>query len=284
MSKPIYTPVQLLQVFNSGKPCGWLGQSRQGFWFHYASNNPAQHWVSLLMPPSQNFYQQAELFPVFAQYLPSNAGSEVSIDSPLAFLHQFNGKQLGALSFANPDNPFVKQPLRIPPPLLPGQSALIAQQTRKNIADTLVHHESVWPTVQTLQTIKKKADPQNRLQALRWALEAKCAANLVWHPRPDIDTYQQQLLGFEPLSSVLNLNKQQYWALTQQPHRLELVLAEVARTYCKNAASEIALIQQLLPLVHAGNIQVYLVYSHGSQRENAERPTVIGFEYLTAKY
>jgi hypothetical protein len=140
----------------------------------------------------------------------------------------------------------------------------------------------VWPTVQTLQTIKKKADPQNRLQALRWALEAKCAAGQVWHPRPDIDNYQQLLLGFEPLSSVLNLNKQQYWALTQQPEKFEMVLAEVARTYCKNTTSEIALIQQLVPLLHAGNIQAYLVYGHGGQRENAERPTVIGFEYLPA--
>lgn len=235
------------------------------------------------MPPSQNFYQQAELFQVFAQHLPSDAGREVSIDSPLTFLHQFNGKQLGALSFANPDNPFVKQPLRIPPPMLPGQSALIAQQTRKNIADTLVHHECVWPTVQTLQTIKKKADPHNRLKALRWALDSKCAGDLVWHPRPDIDSYQQQLLGFEPLNSVVNLNRQQYWALTQQHQRLELVLTEVARTYCKNAAAEIALIQQLVPLLHAGNIQAYLVYSHG-QRENDEQPTVIGFEYLTANY
>lgn len=283
MSKPISTPVQLLQVFNSGKPCGWLGQSKQGFWFHYASNNPAQHWVSLLMPPSQNFYQHAKLFPVFAQYLPSDTGSEISIDSPLAFLHQFNGKQLGALSFANPDNPLVKQPLRIPPPLLPGQSALIAQQTRKNIADTLVHHESVWPTVQTLQTIKKKADPQNRLQALRWALEAENINGLVWHPRPDMNTYQQQLLGFEPLTSILNLNRQQFKELTEHPSKLALVMAEVARTYCKNAASEIALIQQLLPLLRTGNIQAHLVYSHGNQRENADQPTVIGFDYLTAK-
>lgn len=234
------------------------------------------------MPPSQNFYQQAELFPVFAQHIPSDSTSEVSIDTQLAFLHQFNGEQLGALSFANPDNPFVKQPLRVPPPLLPGQSALIAQQTRKNIADTLVHHESVWPTVQTLHTFKKQADPHNRLQALRWALDAKCAAGLVWLPRPDVDSYQQQLLGFEPLSSVLNLNKQQYWALTQQPQRLELVFAEVARTYCKNAASEIELIQLLLPLLRTGIIRAYAVYSHGGPKNNTDRPTVFGFEYLPA--
>ena len=217
------------------------------------------------MPPSQNFYQQAELFPVFAQHLPGDTNSETTSVSPLAFLHQFNGRQPGALSFANPDNPVVKQPLRTPPALLPGQSALIAQQTRRNILDTLVHHESVWPTVQALLAIKKKTDPHNRLPALRWALEAEHINGFVWHPRPDMDTYQQQLFGFEPLSSVLNLNRQQFKALTEHPDKLPLVLAEVARTYCKNAASEISLIQQLLPLLLTGNIEAYLVCSHGSQ-------------------
>ena len=266
--------IQTLQVFNSGKPCGWLGQTASGFWFHYSSNTPQQHWVSLLMPPSNNFYQQAELFPVFAQY-----------GSSLAELHQCNGTQLGTLSFANPDNPVVKQPLRTPPPLLPGQSSLIARQhgsqLRRNFADTVVHHECTWALVLQLRAIKHQADPNNRLPALRWTLQAQLLNGHVQHPRPDMDVYQQ-LLGFEPLTSVLNLNERQYEAITQQTNKLALVLAEVARTYCKNAASEIELIHRLLPLLHTGSIRPHLVYSHRDQREKADRPTIIGFEYLRA--
>lgn len=268
-------PIQTLQVFNGGKPCGWLGQTPKGFWFHYGSNNPQQHWVGLLMPPSQNFYQQAELFPVFAQHANTLEG-----------LAQLNGQQLGALSFANPDNPVVTPPLRTPPPLAPGRSVLIAKHshnTRKPFADTVVHHASCWPLVQTLQQLKKQADPNNRLKALRWALQAENTGEYVQHPRPDMDSYQQQLYGFEAAHSVLNIGQQQFSTLAQESansenSKFEKVMLEVARTYCKNFAAEIELLRHLLPFIAQGQIKAHLVYQQ--QTSKILTPKVLGLEYI----
>lgn len=274
-AKPFQNPVsttneiQLLQVFNSGKPCGWLGQHKHSYWFHYASNNPQQYWVSLLMPPSQNFYQQAELFPVFAQY-----------GNTLAELCQRNGTQLGTLSFANPDNPVVKQPLRTPPPLMPGQSALIAKQQgsqlRRNFADTVVHPESTWPLVQQLQAIKQQADPNNRLQALRWALQAQLSNGYVQYPRPDMHAYQLTLYGFESVASVLNIDQAQLQSLAKNTAKFTQVLHEVARTYCKNFAADIELLNLLIPLLAKGTVQAHLVYEQHAK----QKPVVLGLEYL----
>lgn len=273
--------IQTLQVFNGGKPCGWLGQTATGFWFHYASNTPQQHWVSLLMPPSTNFFQQAELFPVFAQHLGTPANSEADT---LSQLLQLNGQQLGSLSFVNPDNPVVIPPLRTPPPLEPGQRVLIANpsitQARKPFADTLVHHTSAWPLVQTLQQLKKQADPSNRLHALRWTLYAQHTGQWVQHPRPDLAPYQQHLYGFEAAHAVLNLNPQQFNALAVTNNKFEQVLHEVARTYCKNFSAEIELLQLLLPYIQQGRLSAFLVYE---QHPNG-KPTVIGVEYLPTNF
>lgn len=273
--------IQTLQVFNGGKPCGWLGQTATGFWFHYASNTPQQHWVSLLMPPRINFYQQAELFPVFAQHLGAPAGSQADA---LSQLHQLNGQQLGSLSFANPDNPVVTPPLRTPPWLEPGQRALIANPNtstvRRPFADTMVHHPSCWPLIQTLQQLKKQADPNNRLHALRWALQAHHTGEWVQHPRPDLAPYQQHLYGFEAAHAVLNLNPQQFNALAETNNKFEQVLHEVARTYCKNFSAEIELIQLLLPYIQQGRLSAFLVYE---QHPNG-KPTVIGVEYLPTNF
>lgn len=266
----MFNPIQLLQVFNSGKPCGWLGQTPTGFWFHYGSNNPQQQWVSLLMPPSTNFYRCAELFPVFAQHLPRE---ETDI-SPLDYLQQSNGKQLGALSFANPDNPMVKSPLRTPPPLMPGQCALVSEQARKPMADTLVHHKSVWSLVKQLRNVKKKVDPNNRLHALRWAMDAELREDFVWHPRPDLDTYRQQLIGFEQVNSLLNLGA------SCLPERLTQVLNEVVRTYCKNHAAEIELLWQLMPLVRSSEVVPFIAYEPDKAVSNYSRPRVLGMQYL----
>jgi hypothetical protein len=269
----------MLQVFNSGKPCGWLGQTPAGFWFHYISNNPQQNWVSLLMPPSTNFYQQAELFPVFAQHLPSK-GTDLP---PLEYLHQHNGEHLGALSFANPDNPVVKPPLRFVPEELqpsPGQRMLVSAQPRKPFADTLVYHRSIWPLVQTLHALKTQADPNNRLHALRWTLQAQLSDNLVWHPRPDMDSYQQHMLGLEQVHFVLNLSIEQYAALNTNPNRHFQVLQEVVRTYCKNFAAEIQLLEHLLPLLRSGQITAHITYVAGKDTGQNAKPTVQGMQYL----
>ncbi|WP_414676055.1 hypothetical protein [Limnobacter sp.] len=284
LQNPVTTPqqIQTLQVFNGGKPCGWLGQTATGFWFHYASNNPKQHWVSLLMPPRINFYQQAELFPVFSQHLGAPAGSEADA---LSQLHQLNGQQLGSLSFANPDNPVVTPPLRTPPRLAAGQRALIANPNtplvRRPFADTLVHHSSTWPWVQTLQQLKKQGDPNNRLQALRWALQAQHNGEWVQHPRPDLAPYQQHLYGFEAVHAVLKQNPQQFQTLAENSNRFAQVLHEVARTYCKNFSAEIELLQKLLPFISRGQLQASLVYQQQAARTS--RPIVLGLEYLPLK-
>ena len=273
--------IQTLQVFNGGKPCGWLGQTPAGFWFHYASNNPQQHWVSLLMPPRTNFYQQVELFPVFAQHLGGRAGLDADV---LNQLHQLNGQQLGSLSFANPDNPVVIPPLRTPPWLAAGQRALIANPStapaRRPFADTLVHHSSTWPLIQNLLHIKKQTDPNNRLHALRWALQAQHTGEWVQHPRPDLAPYQQHLYGFEAVHAVLNLNPQQFNTLLENSNRLEQVLHEVARTYCKNFLAEIELLQLLLPLIHHQLLEAYLVFEQAPPHANTYEPAVLGLEYL----
>lgn len=275
-TKPANKHIELLQVFNSGKPCGWLGQTPTGFWFHYSSNSPQQNWVSLLMPPSTNFYQQAELFPVFAQHLPSK-GTELP---SLEYLHQHNGKHLGALSFANPDNPVVKAPLRFTPEELqpsPGQRMLVSAQPRKPFADTLVYHPSIWPLVQTLHALKTQADPNNRLHALRWTLQAQHSDHLVWHPRPDMDIYQQHMLGLEQIHCVLNLSAAQYAALSTNTNRHFQVLQEVVRTYCKNFAAEIQLLEHLLPLLRSGQITAHIAYQAGRQNT---KPLILGMQYL----
>jgi hypothetical protein len=271
--------IQTLQVFNGGKPCGWFGQTATGFWFHYASNTPQQHWVSLLMPPSTNFYQQADLFPVFAQHLGGRAGLDADV---LNQLHQLNGQQFGSLSFANPDNPVVTPPLRTPPQLVAGQRALIANPNtstvRRPFADTMVHHPSCWPLIQTLQQLKKQADPNNRLHGLRWAYQAQLLDQWVEHPRPDLAPYQQQLYGFEAVHAVLKQNQQQFKILAENSNRLAQVLHEVARTYCKNFSAEIELLQKLLPFIARGQLQASLVYQQ--QAAHTSHPIVLGLEYL----
>jgi hypothetical protein len=259
--------LQTLQVFNGGKPCGWLGQAPAGYWFHYSSNNAQQSWVSLLMPPTQNFYHHTELFPVFAQHAETLAG-----------LAQLNGQQLGSLSFANPDNPVVVPPLQTPPALNPGQFALVSNPmrtaTRRPFADTMVQHASCWPLVQTLQQLKKQADPNNRLQALRWAMQAEFTGDWVQHPRPDMDTYQQQLYGFEALFALLPGMD------TKNETKLARVAQEVARTYSKNFVSENRLLQLALPFITNGQLQAHLVYQQRPAR--SQQPLVLGFEYIPA--
>jgi hypothetical protein len=231
------------------------------------------------MPPSTNFYQQADLFPVFAQHLGWRAGLDADV---LNQLHQLNGQQFGSLSFANPDNPVVTPPLRTPPQLVAGQRALIANPNtstvRRPFADTMVHHPSCWPLIQTLQQLKKQADPNNRLHGLRWAYQAQLLDQWVEHPRPDLAPYQQQLYGFEAVHAVLKQNQQQFKILAENSNRLAQVLHEVARTYCKNFSAEIELLQKLLPFIARGQLQASLVYQQ--QAAHTSHPIVLGLEYL----
>ena len=300
-------PLQLLQVFAHGQPCGWLGKNPTGFWFHYHHNGPQQHWVSLLMPPTHNFYQQRKLFQVFAQHLPSLARQQATQQhypgielGPLDFLCLFNDHHLGPLRVVNPDNPVVR-PLATTQPsalstlhfdaLIQQQpqchmplskqhpSLLLGTQARKPFADTLIYSTSSWPLLQGLQTIKAQVDPNNRLRALRWANQSICAAHLVHSLRPDLDFYQQGLLGFEHASSLLNVSHADYQQLLASP-RCMPVLTELARTYCKNFALEIALLQALETPLRDGQLAPFLVYSPTNRNENTTIPTIFGLEYL----
>lgn len=248
-----------------------------GFWFHYASNSPQQHWVSLLMPPSTNFYQQAGLFQVFAQHLNSS-------EDPLSQLHQLNGQQLGSLSFANPDNPVVTPPLSTPSLLSPGRRILIANPNmpsiRRPFADTVVHHNSAWPLIQTLLRLKKQGDPNNRLHGLRWAQHAQHTGEWVQHPRPDLAPYQQHLYGLEAVHAVLDLSLEQFNSLAGNGNKFAQVMQEVVRTYCKNFSAEIELLRLLLPHIVCGELSAYLVYEHPLIKVNSHRPTILGLEYL----
>ncbi|WP_370262377.1 HipA N-terminal domain-containing protein [Limnobacter sp.] len=286
MSQPTPT-LQVLQVFSGGRPCGWLGSTPGGFWFHYAGNGQQQPWASLLMPPTQNFYQQAELFPVFEQHLPMGANADPqNAQQALHQLQQHSGQALGPLTFANPDAPVVKPPLTVPPPLAPGQSALVSSQARKPFANMQVHHPSTWPLVQQLRELKKQVDPQNRLIALRWATEAELSGSHVWHPRPNLDPYHQQLLGFERINSLLNVSLAGFMQLAQQGRRFELVLHELARSFCKHFAAEIALLQHLLPWLINWQLQAYVVYraspAGGGFAEVEQTPQVMGLQYVVA--
>ncbi|MCR2745201.1 hypothetical protein [Limnobacter parvus] len=302
-----HAPLQILQVFNNGQPSGWLGKSMDGFWFHYGNNNPYQNWVSVLMPPCINFYQQTELFQVFAQHLPSKSQQETTQQQypeielgALDFLYLFDESHLGSISFANPDNPVVR-PLNMVAPAalanvhfndllkqhvqcsMPGATnnaaILISTHPRQRFADTLVYAKNAWATVQLLKNFKEELDPSNRLHALRWATNSKPMAQLTYCQRPDLDLYQQRLLGLEHVSSLLNMSSSafQHFILG---NRLIPVLQEIARTYCKNFSLETKVISALSPLLRTGKITPFLVYATNQNNLKTTLPTVFGLEYL----
>lgn len=111
--------VKVLQVFNKGQACGWLGREEapgdMGYWFHYASGNINQYPICALMPANRTMYRWHSLFPVFEQHLPCTAGCDFlqtlypnSTLGPLELLSLIGADTLGPLSFANPDAPYVR--------------------------------------------------------------------------------------------------------------------------------------------------------------------------------
>lgn len=139
---------------------------------------------------------------------------------------------------------------------------------------------SCWPLIQSLQQLKKQADPNNRLHALRWAQLAQHTGEWVQHPRPDLAPYQQHLYGFEAVHAVLNLSPQRFNTLLENGNRLEQVLHEVARTYCRNFSAEIELLQHLLPYIQQGHLSAHLVYEQATAQAKPQQPKVLGLEYL----
>jgi len=299
--------VALLQVFNKGLPCGWLGKSAQGFWFHYNSGASTQSWLCLTMPPTQNHYQQQHLFPVFQQHLPTPQGCEWlqqhMPNTPLGeleLLAMAGANTLGSLSFSNPDAPVVQprmhtttqrlqhiardQTNTLGTPLLQGFSGeqhstfLVGNQARNNAPNLLVHLLQNTRSVQELQNellkIKARADPSNKLQGLRWASTIQTGNALWFHNRPDLEPFQQQRLGMDNIETLLNLNPLQYRELLAHPARFRLVCHEVIRTYCKHAQEEIKLLDALFDWIVQGTLKPCVVYE--------PRPTVLGMNYLWA--
>jgi hypothetical protein len=303
-------PVALLQVFNRGQPCGWLGQHQQGFWFHYNSASAQQPWLSLLMPPSQNFYQSATLFEVFAQHLPTPQGTawlqqfypQVHLGA-LELLALAGANTLGSLSFANPDAPLVQprvvlntaQLLALPAqpdtvlgaPVLrhfePTQHAnyLASGTARYNNPDLWVFSTPQTKAIQIeLAHIAKETDPNGLLRGLQWVEQVQAGEHWAWCPRPEFDAFRQHRLGLDSFASVLNLSSTAFVELMQQPKRFRLVACEVIRTYCRNTALEIERFEALIHLLQAGHIQAHLVYEQPALHSPANKPQVLGVEYF----
>lgn len=183
--------VALLQVFNKGLPCGWLGKSAQGFWFHYNSGANTQPWLCLTMPPTQNHYQQQNLFTVFQQHLPTQQGCEwLQQHMPgtplgeLELLAMAGANTLGSLSFSNPDAPMVQprmhtttqrlqqitgdQTNTLGTPLLQGftgelhSTFLVGNQTRNNAPNLLVYLLQKPGSIQELHAALLHAKNQRR--------------------------------------------------------------------------------------------------------------------------
>ena len=303
-------PVALLQVFNRGQPCGWLGQHAGGFWFHYNSASAQQPWLSLLMPPSQNFYQSNTLFGVFAQHLPTPQGvawlqqfyPHVHL-GPLELLALAGANTLGSLSFANPDAPLVQprivlntaqlQVLPAHPEVVLGVPLLrqfeptrhtnhLASSTARYNNPDLWVFSSAWlnETNTELVKIAKETDPNGLLRGLQWVEQVQAGEHWAWCPRPEYDTFRQHRLGLDSFASVLNLSSNAFAELMQHPKRFRLVAHEVIRTYCKNSALEIKRFDALAHLLQAGHIQAHLVYEQAGVNSTTNKPQVLGVEYF----
>lgn len=303
-----HRPLQVLQVFNGGRPCGWLGCSDQGYWFHYGSNTSSQAWVGLLMPPSANFYQASTLFPAFAQHLPEQKLQEqvqqLYADVQLGmldYLYLFNMTHLGPVSYANPDNPVVLQNPYVDLtaitqesfehsaiqalPLSAGQAVdatchLVRITPRASLSDTLLFPSIEKSTINALLEAKKKADPQNRLTGLRWLPNTTVSSQFCWFPRPDLIPYDQRLLGIEKISSILNMTDQEYAHLLECEGLYVSVIEEAIRTFCRHSAAEISLFRQLVPLLSSKGIQVFVVYQQAKPSAALQRPSIVGLEFL----
>lgn len=307
-------PVEVLQVFNRGQACGWLGKvedkDQQGFWFHYNSVSANQPWLSLLMPPSKNFYQSSTLFEVFAQHLPTPLGvaslqqyyPHVQL-GPLELLSLAGTNTLGSLSFANPDAPLVQprmslnssqlQHLPAHPesvlgaPLLrlfgrpPRITYLVGSTTRFNNPDLWVFPTLNWQrTGCALLDAAQSSDPNGLLRGLQWVEQVQAGEYWAWCPRPEYDTYRQHRLGLDSFASVLNLSSTAFAELMQHLKRFRLVAREVIRTYCRNSALEIKRFDALAHLLQAGNIQAHLVYEQAGANSATNKPQVLGVEYF----
>lgn len=305
--------VTLLQVFNRGLPCGWLGTSTHGFWFHYSSGANRQPWVSLTMPPSQNHYQQRTLFSAFQQHLPARKGCEwlqqqlpdTSLDE-LQLLSLAGTNVLGSLSFANPDAPLVQprawastaQLLQLDvtdlqilgSPLLSGLCSmsrcqfLSGTQARNATPHLLVHLPEHAKQIHTLHNelleAKTGADPNSRLNALKWLHSSQFGKILWFQERPDFEPFRQQRLGLDLFQTLMNISNLEYAELQQNTKRFRQVCHEVIQTFCKNAQQEIKLFDALFELVLQGKIQPFVLYQQPTGHNTGTIPTVLGVDYL----
>ena len=306
-----HRPIQVLQVFYAGRPCGWLGLSDQGYWFHYSSNTVNQAWVCLLMPPSTNFYLAPTLFPAFAQHLPGPAMQqqvqELYCDVQLGeldYLYLFNTSHLGPVSYANPDNPVVVRNPYInlevldqeffgnhdleALPLSSGATTystgcLIRTTPRDGPPDTLLLQTTALPTIHALIEAKKKADPLDRLPGLRWISGITISTHYYWFSRPDKALWDQKILGMEKMTSVLNLSELEYDALLSHKGQYVSVIEEVIRTFCPNSAAEIMLFKQLVNLLTNRAIQAFVIYQQAKPLVMPQRPKIVGLEYLPCR-
>lgn len=273
---------QLVQVFNLGRPSGWLGaQSAWGkpattggqgqHWFQYTSRNPSQPWFSLLTPPSQTLYLQSAAFPAF-----SHLGS-------LAELAACSNQWLGTLSFANPDAPVVRPRRILPTSTL--QTLTFAELLNRVGDPAPLHHGLLVQTDRRYCTADTLAYP-----ALPSALHAlpghRQVGALSLLPRPDFNPTTQQRLGAEHLHCSMGLHWHDWETLLGGPQKALFSMAcEAIRTYGRQHGLLIAQFKSNLNLICSGALNPYWIYqqpgamqaSHPSQ---PSRPQVLGLAYL----
>lgn len=277
----------LVQVFNLGRPSGWLGQQeapgqqdalgQQGqagqHWFQYSSRTPQQPWFSLLVPPSQTLHIQGAAFPAFSHL------------SSLADLPALSNQWLGTLSFANPDAPVVR-PRRIL--AIETLQNLDFNELAERVGDPIPpHHGLLVQTDRRFGTADTLAYPALP-KALHNLPGHRLVGTLSLLPRPDFNPTTQQRLGAEHLHSSLGLGWKDWENLLGGPQRLLFNMAcEAIRTYSRQHGPLISQFKSQLNFICSGVLNPYWLYRQPvgmpqiTQRPPQQfRPQVLGLTYL----
>ena len=261
------------------------------------------------MPPSQNHYQQATLFEVLQQHLPTQQSVKYLQEAypqttlgELELLSMAGANTLGSLSFANPDAPLVQPKiilseaqLRDLPespehmlglPLFRGglypsnTCYLVSRSARYNTPDLLLFQAQHWNAMaEELRSVQRQTDPNGLLRGLAWVNSVQLGKNWGYCQRPDLDHFRQQRLGLDSFASILNLKANAYKELMQHTKRFRLVCHEVIRTYCRNTALEIKRFDALQGMVQQRLLNAHLVYEQPKLNSTSSKPQVLGVDY-----
>lgn len=298
-------PTRVLQVFNKGRPCGWLGEAKDHLWFHYASGSTEQAPVSLLMPASQTHYSWPRMFPAFEQHLPSKDGRKAlqalypkRLLSDLDLLGLVGSNTWGTLSFSNPDSPYAQSRLHITQDALsqlephtlgtlaPGVlSTLDAQgyrqlfcalETGHGITASVVHRKGAGvhrhTLLRVLLEVRQTANPRRQTPALGWLDSVREELHCLHHRRQDTNILGQGRMATESLHSALGLNRDGMNQLLGDPKRFRRAVHEVIWTFCRLPAVECRMFDALLPMLLRQELELMLLSDWG-QSPTAQNPS-----------